>query len=144
MTFDFKSKNEDWEISFAIESSDLVLWYNTGRAKNSLFSISSRFLFILVSAILFSKLNCDCENSLASMKFCSNAPSKISSPFSVRIINVDQPSCDPIEPIEISDVYDVSSTHILQFFLIIVLATDKGIFTVSLVFNNKNTKPFSI
>ena len=52
MTLDFKSINEDSEISFAIESSDFSLWYKTGRAKNSLFSISSKFLLILLSAML--------------------------------------------------------------------------------------------
>ena len=56
----------------------------------------------------------------------------------------DQLSSDPIEPIDMSDVSDVNSTHMLQFFLIILLAMDKGIFTVCLFFSNKNTNPLSI
>ena len=78
------------------------------------------------------------------MNFCSIAPLTISSPFSVLIITVDQPSSDPMEPTEMSDVSDVNSTQMLQFFLMILLATDKGIFTVCLFFSNKNTNPLSI
>ena len=43
------------------------------------------------------------------MYFCSIAPFTISSPLSVLIINVDQPSSDPMEPIEMSEVIPFES-----------------------------------